>query len=574
MSKGKIHFFIILAVVFLFFILLPYYLFFTTRGSIFIVKLVLSKSIKPRVISIQKAEGSLAKRLSLQNIRLEDIKDSPDGTVLEIQKSDLYFSSISISGINVDFDNGRLILPAAGSVLLNGSYKSSILNLKMNAEKVDIEKLLNLFPPQDILNKLKGGLAGANIDIKGPLEELTINGTFKIEDILYDRFILQQCEGSTDIKVNRTSKRPKLDGDISFEDLALSAPDIQNAVLRVQKINLSFLEGDIQNIDVQVDGGRLKLAGFDAILFSGSYLKEALDFNIYSNYVSVGSILKFFPENEILDDISGTIKKIDLYVKGSFLEPEVKGEFEIEKLLYKAFSMVNCPGAFNLQFKDIKDDLKLYGKVDLKSGEVSGPRAAVITLKPGEILFNGDFKNPSFDLKGGAVVEEVKIDISLKGTIDKPDLKLTSQPPMVQERLLVMLATNKSWESVTQAFAKGELSADMAKDFLDYFIFSGSGNNFIQKFGLSGISLKYDGETRGVGVRKKLFDKLEAAYSVEQPQLKENGAISHKLGAEYKITDQISLGAEQKLNQDSETEEASDEEKTNGKVILKYKKEF
>jgi len=359
---------------------------------------------------------------------------------------------------------------------------------------------------------------------------------------------------------------------IEFKDLQWLP---QGNSLKIQKLEVYLSSFSIEGLNVNIHNGRLNLPGSEAILFYGNYQNASLDITVYSNVLGVRETLDFFAKSSELKNLSGALGNIDINVKGSFLEPDLNGEFHIEKLSRKAFSMANCPGALRIKLKDIKESLKLYGEILLKSGVISGPKTAIINLKESKILFTGDPRKPALDFKGTSAVGDVKIDIALKGTFDKPDLKLTSKPAMSKDRLLVMLATNKTWQSAETAINKQELSADLVKDFLEYFVFSGSGDKIAQQYGIRNILVKYDGKTTGIGATKDISDKTSVSYSVEQQQ--ENGkkaSTSHKVGSEYKITETISIGAEKELKQDARTEQTQDGQKTDDKVILKYKKEF
>ncbi|MBU1037886.1 MAG: translocation/assembly module TamB, partial [Candidatus Omnitrophica bacterium] len=239
------------------------------------------------------------------------------------------------------------------------------------------------------------------------------------------------------------------------------------------------------------------------------------------------------------------------------------------------FSMTNCLGDVKLQLKGIKDDFKLDGQILLKSGVISGPKTAVINIKESKILFINEPKRPMLDLKGLAIVEKVNINIALKGTFDQPELKLTSMPPMDEDRLLLMLATNKTWQSVETAINKQELSADIAKDFLDYFIFSGSGSKISEKYGIRDISVKYNKTTTGVRATKDITDKAALSYSVEQSlQTMGNQTTTQKIASEYKINENISVGAEKELKQNDKNARPEDKQQTDDKVTVKFKKEF
>ena len=96
-----------------------------------------------------------------------------------------------------------------------------------------------------------------------------------------------------------------------------------------------------------------------------------------------------------------------------------------------------------------------------------------------------------------------------------------------------------------------------------------------ERFGIRNISVKYDGTSAGIGATKDISSKTAVSYSVEQQQEKEKKpSMSHKVGTEYKITENISIAGEKEIKQNSVTEQAQDKQKTDDKVILKFKKDF
>ena len=137
-----------------------------------------------------------------------------------------------------------------------------------------------------------------------------------------------------------------------------------------------------------------------------------------------------------------------------------------------------------------------------------------------------------------------------------------------------MLATNKSWKMTEGALVKGQMSPDVTRDFLDYFLFAGSGGKLAQYFGLKDLTFQLNGKTKGVGVKKDITNNLDLSYSVEKEQVKEkNGSAVQKLGSGYKLTDTIAVEAERELKQEK-ANEGQDEATSDDKVLLKYKKSF
>ncbi len=262
-------------------------------------------------------------------------------------------------------------------------------------------------------------------------------------------------------------------------------------------------------------------------------------------------------------------------MKGRLLEPKFSGECQTERLIRNGFSLSNCPLLLNLQLRDVKNKPKLYGTISSNSGTISGSKTAVIKLGESKISFFGDPKKASLDLKGTSTVEGTKINIVLKGAFDNPELKLTSDPPLSQERLLVMLITGKSWKGTEVALGNRQFSPDLVKDFVDYFVFSGSRNKIAQQLGIRDITVTFEQQKKGVGVKKAITEKIDASYEVEQSQAKEEEpTTTQKVGGEYKITEGISIGAEKELKQESKADQTQDKQKPDDKVISKLKKEF
>jgi hypothetical protein len=93
---------------------------------------------------------------------------------------------------------------------------------------------------------------------------------------------------------------------------------------------------------------------------------------------------------------------------------------------------------------------------------------------------------------------------------------------------------------------------------------------------VSDLSVTFEQEKKGVGVKKAVTEKMDATYSVEQTQQKEGeAATKQKVGGEYKITDSIIVGAEKELKREGkESDAAENATPADDKVFLKFKKEF
>jgi len=377
---------------------------------------------------------------------------------------------------------------------------------------------------------------------------------------------------SVDIKKSEGS----LAGGLVFHDIEINDPKVilPGSLVRIQKLEVYFKSFNLEGINTKIHNGRTQLAGLGQVAFCGSLEKGNIDGNIYSKGFNVAGISNLFPKAKELKNASGLITDIDIYVKGKFTKLKFTGKFRIEKLFRDGFSLSNCPSFFDLELKNVNKYPKLNGTITLNSGAASGAKTALINIEKSEIAFFEGFKEAFLNLKGTSKVEGTRINILLKGTFNKPELKLISNPPLSQERLLIMLMTGKSWKATEAALYKREFSPDLVKDFLDYFIFSSPSNELVRHLGISDVFVTFEQQKKGLSVKKAITEKINASYAVEKTGGEQKmPATTQRVGGEYKITECLYVGAEKELKQDNKSE-TTEEQKANDKVSVRFKKNF
>lgn len=388
------------------------------------------------------------------------------------------------------------------------------------------------------------------------------------------KFLILRYSGAKEISIGASSG--SLSRELLLKDIEIShlkdLPEGNN--LKIQTIKIYFGSLGLQGLNAKVFNGRLTIPEAASVFLSGSYRKGMLEFNIFSNQVNLRDVVSLLRAKGRYADLSGFLTGLDFYLKGRISGPELTGKFIISNIKKESFSLINSPVSLSLIFKDYSHNPKIFGDVILGGGTISGPRIATIKIEQSKIIFSGNPGAPQLDLKGNSSVGSVKIAITLKGPAEKPDLKLSSEPPMPQGKLLVMLATGKSWQGAEGIFGKGQISPDLAADFIDYVLFAGEGSKIAERFGI-GVSLKYEGQTKGIGIKKSINEKTEASYTIEQTNSKEGvPAQKQKIGSEYKIRGGVSVGAEKELKQPAAKDQSQEKAPAENKVFLKFKKEF
>ena len=202
----------------------------------------------------------------------------------------------------------------------------------------------------------------------------------------------------------------------------------------------------------------------------------------------------------------------------------------------------------------------------------------MVKLQESKIIFSGKPKQPNFDLYGISVVEKTKINITVKGELDTPEVKLSSEPFLSEDKLTVMLATGKSWMSIFGSLENSRVSPDIAADLVDYFIFGGAGNRLAKRLGLNSVLLKYNGNTKEAQITKEVSGKTELKYGIEQTKLeKDKAVINQKIAVEQKITESFAVEAEKNIQINGKENQAeNDKKEADGEtnIWLKFKKGF
>jgi len=301
--------------------------------------------------------------------------------------------------------------------------------------------------------------------------------------------------------------------------------------------------------------------------------------------LDVRELLSLFPSPEGLGAITGRLRDVSLQIDGTWPQLTLNGLFHVERLTRLGISLTDASGSLGVEVVAQQKALTVEGQVALQRGLIRAPQTS-IRLEPSTIHLEGDPREPIYDLRAVAKVEGTTIRITLTGTRQAPQLTLRSVPEMSQERLLVMLATGKSWQGADR-LSQGHVSPDLVKDVVDTLLLGGRGSAWAHRVGISDVELLYDEQTRQMGIRTMFFNKFGAKYEVE-PAAKsaakeavglETGA-THTIGAEYKLSDESSIqveGEKEHLPVRSAAPSGGPLTPETGpidKLLLKYKRQF
>lgn len=190
-------------------------------------------------------------------------------------------------------------------------------------------------------------------------------------------------------------------------------------------------------------------------------------------------------------------------------------------------------------------------------------------------MLASDPANPIFDIRGTSQIGATQITVNLKGTKEKPELSVSSVPPLPEPRILLMLATGQSWQGVETSLQEQTLSPEAVRDVMNYLFFGGEGQSLAQKLGFKDVTILFDEKTRGIGVTKALTSGIDVGYQIKQETLKtEPSQLQQKVESDLKLNENISVSVEREIKQYQGTATEDANQGTEDKLLLKYKKQF
>lgn len=350
----------------------------------------------------------------------------------------------------------------------------------------------------------------------------------------------------------------------------------RNLVL-IQHLEVAAPGFNIHNMSIKIRNGRVKFPLSDPIGFYGTFEKGGLNFNAYCGIIDVREIVTVIKNQLTLHNLQGTAKKASMTLRGPYDRPEIRGEFLLEDFRYLGFALSELPASFQYAVSRGERHLLWNGELSVPSGRLIS-RLTKIDLGPSRLIFTGIFKNPALEINGSSKVNQTVINISLKGTKDKPQLNVTSNPPKSKSLLMVMLATGQELVLPQDDAAVDRLFPASDRDFVDYFTFSTDGQS-PNAVGLTDFSLNMQDNLKWLGIKHRLTDQVKVGIILQETRSVDGleGEVTRKVGGEVQVADSITVGVDKDVSEPSpvSTGQPDAQPKDDGMdVMIKYKKSF
>lgn len=534
--------------------------------------------------------GAINAALELKKINLADISEALG---VKIPVRGVASGSINFQGtseqpsINVNFRTQglRFMDFASDNTILDLTYANKSLNLDFTA----------LENSQEFLS-VRGG-AGIDLNLKNVRENIkdaTFNLTLKSSGIDLSPFAglneeIRELHGKAlvDLRASGSVKSPKVNGQVRLQNISLKTQSLRNEIRATNGlIEIQGEKGILRTFEIQTDDrGRGTIQG-DFNLRELSYnLRGKLDdfsVNLKQVTASIDGSLGITGSNgkiNISGDIGmkgariripeGATKQVEgiEFVDERKEEPQQFVINEVNQTDYFRDNVrmnlsVFIPGnawakgkGANIEIKGRIGVIKKYGESVILTGEVDTIRGTyeffgkLFRIEQGKVSFRGTPEiNPFLDVRALYRVSDKRIFVNVNGTVEKPELKLSSEPPMNQTDIFSYLAFGTSSDKIG-ASQRTNLQSKAAE--VAALMAAGKLKDIVgEKFHLDVVSItggEYGLQDAQIEVGKYLTDKIYIAYERSPigtvPTLYSTTTpnLTNKVRVEYRLFDFLTL---------------------------------
>ena len=335
---------------------------------------------------------------------------------------------------------------------------------------------------------------------------------------------------------------------------------LPDAILLIQEIRVHLPLWDLPHSDLSIFNARIFIPeSDDPVVFTGKVFNGQIKGELYARSVDIHQVSRFWTGEDIRKNLRGYFSNLDFSIQGDLSSPRVTGSFMADSIQYKSVLLTKGLSNVDLSLLPVLGGVQVYGQVIVNSGSVS-VRNVDLQLATSKFIFQGDFFNPRIDIRLGSKIEDMDIHLAVKGVLAKPELRLSSDPPMPPQEALRVLFTGNAFSSARSPF-NGVTSSELANDFFNY-------------------SLQDYNEAKQLGLKTKLTDNLKLGVEMDHiPSPSGNSSIyySRKINGEMDLSEHMSLNISQEVlsqgrDPSQSTQDAQPQAET--QIYLQYKKRF
>jgi len=225
--------------------------------------------ISIRNIKFTRVSGVLREYVKIEDLAVNGVKQLPDGSVLLVQEVKVNYKDYLERGVDLTVRNARLKLNRSNVIVMTGGYSQGKADFNIYSTAINIKEIISILPGVKLSGEWDGSMTGCDIYARGPLNDLVINGGFRVDQFSYAQYVLEESLARIDMRFNPRGnlgtifgvaklesgifRTPKTDIEILPSQFAFSG-DVQNPSLNIQAVT----EVDKTRINIKISGTKDK----------------------------------------------------------------------------------------------------------------------------------------------------------------------------------------------------------------------------------------------------------------------------------------------------------------------------
>jgi|GEM_PF-6855734 len=317
-------------------------------------------------------------------------------------------------------------------------------------------------------------------------------------------------------------------------------PTMKEGVIHIQEIYLQIPWVHLDQMAIKAINGRVDLVSSDPIIFNGTRINNTISGNCYAHSIDAHQVLSVLGYDDLAKSIHGFISNPDFEISGIGNVPHFVGHFFVDNIVYKDTSVQDGFGRLDVTIMSLGLVPSMTGFIILESALVKTNKIN-IDLTTSKVGFKGNVDQLFLDIHGSSKVEDIEVDMAIKGSLQKPQLIFNSDPPMPEEEILIALVTGKKWSEIENERSSSE----------------------------------------GFGLRRKLTDNFNVGMELEEIPLQfgkdQSLGYTKTIEGQLKLTDKFSLNFAKKYLPVTDTPTTSSSQPVKSddtEFFLEYKRRF
>ena len=482
---------------------------------------------------------------------------------------------------NVNNPVGDLVLSATGGIkgstfdLLRGhvTFKNWIFDVvEMTVERAIGDKVYKADAkgtiPMEALY-LENDSPAAQMNLQVSLDEADLS----LLPVLSKMIAWASGEMHGTLTISGTVPKPEINGKISLADGTVKVKGMKNLIEHINidsnfagnQFTLEKLGGNIGAGSFDISGG-LSFADFTVSNYNFEIVADALD--IQSDFFSGPFNAEFAVTEEkifgqYLPKLAGHID-LDkcLFSIPSIPEsddplPEILLDVSInlgDKVHFYSSRLYNMFLTGSVKYERSTTHPKPSGIISVKRGGTVNYLQTVFDIREGELYFNQmDSFFPSLNFQADTRLTDVRVELSITGTLNNTDIKLSSNPEKSETEIMQILTLRDAYGNQTsnmsmadvlaiglQMSILGDIEDTVKRNLgLDRFTFASGSGSALDSFASKDIDTGERNEDFHISVGKYVTDKLMLKYTQGI-----NGERVKRYGFQYDLNDNLGVTVE------------------------------